>query len=176
MNKRKRIILCLVILLLLLPAIGFFLRRSVASWRWSQAVSAAGAMPYQIGLTNTQMVKCTVSCNGGCCIGSGIRGELCSAKAPGICASYSEISGTMAGGSGDSALFSNITQIPMSGYKPGDSIIAGGMTMTEMDSGVLASPGGCAGCTAKAGMVERIFSLIEKFDKYIIAGMKGSKK
>jgi len=134
--------------------------------RWQKSAQSAGGYPYQIGLTNTTQMQCTVSCNGGCCTG----GTLCTAKAPGVCATYSEISGKMSGGLGTMALFS-LTQTSMAGYKPGDPIIAGGMTMTEMDNGVLAAPGGCAGCglgKADSNLFDRIASVA----KYIIAGFK----
>jgi len=134
--------------------------------RWQKAVQAVGGYPYQIGLTNTTQISCTVSCNGGCCMG----GTLCTVKAPGICTTYSQISGMMSGGSGTMALFSLI-QTSMAGYKPGDSIIAGGMTMTEMDNGVLATPGGCAGCgMGKAD--SNLFNRIANVAVYIIAGFK----
>jgi len=134
--------------------------------RWQKVAEAAGSYPYQIGLTNTMQMQCMVSCNGACCTG----GTLCTVKAPGICATYSEISGTMSGGSGTMALFS-LTQTSMAGYKPGDSIIAGGMTMTEMDNGVLATPGGCSGCgmgKADSSIIDRIAYVVD----YIIAGFK----
>lgn len=76
----------------------------------------------------------------------------------------------MSGGSGTMALFS-LTQTSMAGYKPGDSIIAGGMMMTQMDSGVLATPGGCSGC----GMGKADSSIIDRIAKvanYIIAGFR----
>lgn len=139
--------------------------------RWQKAAQSAGGYPYQIGLTNTTQTQCSVSCNGGCCIGVPPLGELCASKDVVSCAMYSEISGTMSGGSGTEALFSNIEQILMAGYKPGDSIIAGGMTMTEMDNGVLAAPGGCAGCgmgKADSNIIDRIANVAV----YIIAGFK----
>jgi len=134
--------------------------------RWQKGAQAAGGYAYQIGLTGTKQIFCTISCNGGCCTG----GSLCTVKAAGICTTYSEISGTMSGGSGTMALFS-MTQTSMAGYKPGDSIIAGGMTMTEMDSGVLATPGGCSGCgmgKADSNLLDRIANIAV----YIIAGFR----
>lgn len=134
--------------------------------RWHKAALSAGGYPYQIGLTNTTQMQCTVSCDGACCSG----GTLCTVKLPGICATYSEISGKMSGGLGTMALFS-LTQTSMAAYKPGDSIIAGGMTMTEMDNGVLAAPGGCAGCgLGKAD--SNLFDRIAGVANYIIAGFR----
>ena len=176
MNRRNKIILGLTIAVILFFTFGAFVHKSIVSWRFSRAVSAAGAMPYQIGLTNTVQIKCTLSCCTpvcSCCIGTvPMVSTLCPLKDVATCSLYSEINGTMAGGSGRMALFSNITQIPMSGYKPGDSIIAGGMSMTQMDQGVLATPGGCAGCMTKSGINNKIFTWLEKLDKYIIAGFK----
>jgi len=76
----------------------------------------------------------------------------------------------MSGGMGTMALFS-LAQTSIAMYKPGDSIIAGGMTMTQMDNGVLADPGGCSGCgmgKADSNLFDRIASIA----KYIIAGFR----
>lgn len=159
---RKLFIFLIFIALVLVSGYYYFLPQV----RWQKTAEAAGGYPYQIGLTDTTQMQCAVSCNGGCCTG----GTLCTAKAPGLCATYSEISGTMAGGMGAMALFS-LAQTSMAGYKPGDSIIAGGMTMTEMDNGVLAAPGGCSGCgLGKAD--SNIFKRIADTAVYIIAGFK----
>jgi hypothetical protein len=134
--------------------------------RWQNAVESAGPYPYKIGLLKTTQIQCVTSCDGACCSG----GTLCTVKEPGICATYSEISGSQAGGMGTMALFS-LTQTSMAGYKPGDSIIAGGMTMTEMDNGVLGAPGGCSGC-AMGDTDSNLFDRIAAIVKYIIAGKK----
>lgn len=141
--------------------------------RWRKAAQSAGGYPYQIGLTNTQQNFCILSCCTpltGCVCCSG--GSLCSTKDVGTCSMYAEISGSISGGSGTMALFSK-TQISTAGYKPGDSIIAGGMTMTEMDNGVLATPGGCSGCgmgKADSSVLDRIANIAV----YIIAGFKNN--
>ena len=154
----------IVIAIVLIVIAGYFYYLPKA--RWAKAAEAAGGYAYQIGLTNTTQMQCTVSCDGACCTG----GTLCSVKLPGVCATYSEISGSMSGGSGTMALFS-LTQTSMAGYKSGDSIIAGGMTMTEMDNGVLATPGGCSGCgMGKAD--SNLFIRIAAVAKYIIAGFR----
>jgi len=159
----KKLFLFLIFIVIVLAGVYYYCLPQV---RWQKAVQAAGGYPYQIGLTNTKQMQCTVSCNGGCCTG----GTLCTAKVPGVCATYSEISGSMSGGIGTMALFS-LTQTSMAGYKSGDPIIAGGMTMTEMDNGVLAAPSGCAGCgLGKAD--SNLFDRIASVTKYIIAGFK----
>ena len=159
---KKLYIFLVFIVIVLIGGYYYYLPQA----RIEKAAEAAGGYPYQIGLTNTTQMQCSVSCDGGCCTG----GTLCTVKAPGICATYSEISGSMSGGMGTMALFSML-QTSMAGYKPGDSIIAGGMTMTEMDNGVLATPGGCAGCglgKADSSLFDRIAGIVT----YIIAGFR----
>lgn len=148
---------------------GVVAHKSIVTWRWSRAASAAGSMPYQIGLTNVVMVKCVVSCNGGCCVG----GALCSTKDSATCTNYFDVSGSMAGGMGTMALFS-IPAITQAGLTAGGQLIAGGMSMNFMDQGVLASTGGCSGCSAKGGTGDKIYAWLEKLDKYIIAGFKSN--
>ena len=151
---KKLSLFLLIILFFLIGVYYYFLPEA----RWHKAVQSAGGYPYQIGLLNTQQIQCIISCNGGCCMG----GQLC--------AQYVQVSGSMSGGMGTMALFS-LMQTSMAGYKPGDSIIAGGMTMTEMDNGVLASPGGCSGCgmgKADSNLFDRIAGVVS----YIIAGFK----
>lgn len=139
--------------------------------RWHKAAQSAGGYPYQIGLLNTRVGQCSISCNGGCCIGQGPDGSLCSMLTSAQCTLYEQINGTMSGGMGQMALFNIANQVSMAGYKPGDSIIAGGMTMTQMDNGVLATPGGCSGCgLGKAD--SNLFNRIAAVTSYIIAGFK----
>lgn len=168
MNRLGKIITGSVIMVLILSMAGFLLHKSVVSWRFSNAAEAAGSMPYQIGLTNAIVIQCTISCTASCCVG----GALCSTLDVGRCSMYSDVSGSMAGGMGTMALFSQMA-IGQAGLSSGGQLIAGGMSMTQMDQGVLASGGGCSGCTAKAGTVDKIFALLEKVDKFIIAGFKG---
>lgn len=163
---KKLFLFLIVIILLFIGAYNYYLPAA----RWQKAVEAEGGYPYEIGLTGTSQIQCQVSCDGACCTG----GKLCTVKIPGVCATYSEISGSMAGGMGTMALFS-LTQTSAAGYKPGDSIIAGGMTMTEMDNGVLADPGGCSGCTlgkADSNLFDRIAGVAD----YIIACFKDKTK
>lgn len=135
------------------------------------AAEAVGGFPYQIGLTSVQIVPCVVSCYPAesCCTG----GTLCSSDIPPACL-HSTVSGTMAGGSGNMALFLK-TAIAQVGLTPGGQLIAGGMGPTLMDSGVLASAGGCSGCAAafnqnsKYAFLNKILETIGDF-KLIIAG------
>lgn len=141
------------------------------SFRWQKAASAAGGLPYQIGLTNVIIIPCFVrplppppTCMGGL---------LCNLLDAQRCPLYSDITGMPAGGMGNGALFSNLA-IVASGLTPGGQLIAGGMAPVAMDNGVLASAGGCYGCgLAKAGWTDKFFNWL---DKYIIAGIEGSKK
>lgn len=142
----------------------FFSGIKANNWlEWKMAVEAAGTMPYQIGLTNVTMIKCfTIGtppvCNGG---------TLCYTKDPATCVNYYDVTGAPAGGMGSNALFS-VSQTSMAGLYPGGQLIAGGMSPALMDSGVLASAGGCSGCIAKNTFWD---SAKGKF-KFIIAGFK----
>lgn len=134
--------------------------------RWQiiiREVRAAGNCPYEIGLLNTTAMPCTVSDS--TCKGS----QLCMTGPIAPPCLYSEISGQAAGGNGTNALYSQ-AMMAKAGYKPGDQIISCGMTMTQMENGVLATPNGCAGCTAKIeqGIFQRLAMIVD----YIIAGKK----
>jgi hypothetical protein len=164
---RKLFLLLVFIALMLITGYYYYL----PIVRWQKTAQSAGGFPYQIGLTKTRQIQCTPSCCTpvcSCCIGTGAT--LCSTKDAATCSTYSEINGVQSGGMGTMALFSQ-AQTSKAGYKPGDSIIAGGMTMTEMTNGVLASPGGCFGCglgKTDSNVLERIAGVV----KYIIAGKK----
>jgi hypothetical protein len=134
--------------------------------RWQKAVQAAGSYPYQIGLTNVVIVKCFTTtpppkCNGGL---------LCNLKDFATCTTYSEVSGSQAGGMGTKAIFLN-TAISQAGLMAGGQLIAGGMMDSQMDQGILASAGGCSGCgLGKAD--SNLFDRIAGVTSYIIAGFK----
>lgn len=135
------------------------------SFRWHQAAKAAGGLPYQIGLTNVIIMKCFTTVIPPVCAG----GILCSTLDIGRCNLYSEVIGTPAGGTGINALFLDMA-IAQAGLTIGGQLIAGGLAPVAMDSGVLASAGGCYGCgLAKAGWTDKFFNWL---DKYIIAGFK----
>lgn len=168
MNQRDKFIFSSVLILLLSSALVFLTHRSLVSWRLSQAASAAGSLPYQIGLTNAIVIPCVTTGVPPICTG----GTLCSTLDVARCTLYADVSGTPAGGMGMNALFSQIA-IAQAGLVSGGQLIAGGLSMTLMDQGVLASAGGCYGCMAKAGRVDKILAWLEKLDKYIIAGIKG---
>ncbi|MCU0679580.1 MAG: hypothetical protein MUC28_04025 [Planctomycetes bacterium] len=134
-----------------------------------QAVKAVGAMPYQIGLKNTQQIKCAPSCCAPtctCCAGyGGIPDELCATKTPVDCPLYTHVYGVPSGGMGRDALFS-VPAISVSGLTPGGELIGGGMSPVAMDNGVLASAGGCYGCYARIESADKIKNF---FDKVYIA-------
>ena len=140
------------------------------SLKWQQAVEAAGALPYQIGLTAVKIIQCQPSCcsQAGCrcCVGGALCATLLTEAQ---CLLHSEASGTPAGGMGSNALFLN-SAIAQAGLTPGGQLIAGGLSPVLMDQGVLASAGGCYGCVAKQGLADKIFAWL---DKFIIAGFKG---
>ncbi|MFA6306644.1 MAG: hypothetical protein WCV70_01905 [Patescibacteria group bacterium] len=166
----RKLLLALTFIIIILVSGYYYYLPKV---RWQKAVEASGTYSYPIGLTNTKEIQCSLSCCTAagcrCCIGTG--STLCATITnEATCPTKSEINGTMAGGSGTMALFSK-TQTSMAGYKPGDSIIAAGMTMTEMDNGVLATPGGCSGCgmsKADSNLLDRIVKVAD----YIIAGFR----
>jgi len=132
-----------------------------------QAARAAGAMPYQIGLTKVITIPCVTTGVPPVCEG----GTLCFTLDVARCTLYSDVSGMPAGGMGSMALFQK-TAIAMAGLMPGGQLIAGGMGMTLMDSGVLASAGGCYGCMAKANMLDKIGGVYD----YIIASFRDDPK
>ena len=165
-TKKILAFFCLAVLvfaLLLAPSV-------YQSFSWQKAASAAGGLPYQIGLTNAIIIKCFVrplppppTCMGG---------SWCNLLDVQRCPLYSDVTGVPAGGMGNGALFSNLA-ILASGLTPGGQLIAGGISPVLMDSGVLASAGGCYGCLSKDNLTDKFFNWL---DKYIIAGFKGSKK
>lgn len=174
MNKRNKIILSLVIVLSLLLISSFVVYRSVASWRLSNIASAAGALPYQVGLTNAIVIPCVTTGYPPICTG----GTLCNAVDVADCTLYSDVSGMSAGGSGQPPLLLSKVAMGMAGLMSGGQLIYGGTTFSMLLSpnAVLASAGGCYGCTAKVGTVDKIFVWTEKLDNYIIAGFKGKLK
>ncbi len=162
MIKRQKIISYLAFLLIIISG-GLFFSDELGSWRWQAAAEAAGSMPYQIGLTKVVIVNCVVTPKGVC-----VGGTLCPIKAPGVCAGYADVSGFPAGGMGSNALFS-LVAISQAGLTPGGQLIAGGMSPTEMDQGVLASAGGCYGCLVKDSAKDKVYAWL---DRFIIAGFK----
>ncbi|NCO80110.1 hypothetical protein CO116_00910 [Candidatus Falkowbacteria bacterium CG_4_9_14_3_um_filter_38_19] len=134
------------------------------SLKWQQAVEAAGGFPYQIGLTKVVIVNCVTTGIPPICTG----GILCNTLDAARCPLYVDVSGTPAGGMGKNALFSLIA-IGQAGLTAGGQLIAGGMSPVLMDSGVLASAGGCYGCVAKNSLPDKFLAW---FDKYIIAGFR----
>jgi len=128
----------------------------------SKVEAAASSMPYQVGITNAVVTQCQTSCCSvagcRCCTG----GMLCSSiLTEPQCLLHSDVSGSMAGGMGSNVLFLN-TAIMQAGLKSGGQLIAGGMAPTMMDQGVLASAGGCSGCSM-ASRTDRMMDWLSKF-------------
>lgn len=150
MSKKKIIILSIITVLiiaglLIIPKINHYIE-------WKQAEAAASSMPYQIGLTNVITDMCRVQPMGTAppqCWGTKQQAaaKLCMTLTSQIakCPLYTEVNGTKAGGMGNQALFLN-TAIAKAGVSDGGQLIAGGMSLVLMDSGVLAGKGGCFGC------------------------------
>jgi len=164
---RKLLIFLTFIAIILISGYYYYLPEV----RWQKSVQAAGGYPYQIGLTGVKIIPCFTSCCSpvcSCCSG----GTLCVTKDVATCTMYSDVSGTPAGGMGTMALFTK-TAIGQAGLSQGGQLIAGGMTMTQMDQGVLASGGGCSGCgmgKADSNIIDRIAGVVN----YIIAGFKSN--
>ncbi len=138
--------------------------------RFELAVEASGGFPFQIGLTGATVTNCQISCCTpvcSCCTG----GTLCTNKTVAQCAMYADVTGTPAGGSGANALFT-IMNLGIAGVSSGGSLIAGGSTMTEMDSGVLAGTGGCTGVACTAINDKNIFEKYYEIVKYAITKIK----
>ncbi len=139
--------------------------------RLNLAAEATGGFPYQIGLTGVTVTQCYTSCPAPvvptCCMG----GTLCTMKTVAQCVLYSDVMGSPSGGMGSNAIFSNIN-LGIAGVSSGGQLIAGGSTMTEMDSGVLAGMGGCAGVGCAAVKDKNIFERYYEIIKYGIASFK----
>jgi len=165
--KYKYTIISSIGIIIVLTAIGFAVYplagRQIAS---RYIAKAAGSMPYQIGLTQVLETPC-VEVSGDC----EPLITLCGTLDPVRCELYSFVIGTQAGGMGNQALFLNAA-IAQAGLTPGGQLIAGGMGPTLMDSGVLASAGGCYGCMAKANMLDKIGGIYD----YIIASFRDDPK
>lgn len=147
---RKKIILAISVLIIVVgvPILADY-------YLWRKAEAAAVAMPYQIGLTNVVITPCFIAY--GKCVGA----PLCIASGTDRCAGWSSVIGTPAGGMGASALFS-AKAIAMAGLTAGGQLIAGGMGPTMMDQGVLASAGGCSGCSL-ASRTDKTMNWLSKF-------------
>ncbi|MFH1427416.1 MAG: hypothetical protein ABIG60_02710 [Patescibacteria group bacterium] len=158
----KKVVLFLILLIIF---IIWILPEIISHYK---AVNASAGFPYQIGLTKVNVTPCFTTGTPPLCEG----GLLCFTKDAATCLAYSDVSGVPAGGMGSNALFLNAA-ITKAGLTTGGQLIAGGMSPVLMDNGVLASAGGCFGCLSETKGINRF---VFWFDKYIIAGFKGSKK
>jgi len=161
--KYKYTIISSIGIIIVLAAIGFAVyplaSRQIAS---RYIAKAGGGCPYQIGLTQVEEIPCVE--NLGDCEP---LVPLCGTLDPARCNLYSEVIGEQAGGMGSMALFQNIALVE-AGLTPGGQLIACGMGPTLMDTGVLASAGGCFGCLAKANVWDKIGGVYD----YIIASFR----
>ena len=137
----KKIIFILIAMLFLAgicsgPKILDFIRWQLIS---RDARAAVSEFPAIFGLVNTVPIKCvpvppTMNCP---------NHPLCAIKPNGECGQYTVITGQQAGGSGTEIILS-ASQHKLSGYSPGNSVIAGGLSAALTQ--VVATPGGCSGC------------------------------
>lgn len=179
LNKKK---IFIILGVLILSVFVYVITPKVDSYfMWKRAAKAAGGFPYQIGLTNVRITPCVPSqpFNTNCVgepasLDAASATELCTFKPVvntvnflDICANNSYVTGTMAGGMGSEALFTNAA-ISQVGLTLGGQLIAGGNSPVLMDSGVLASGGGCSGCVAQTGLTEKIKNWFD----FIIAGKR----
>lgn len=159
-NKTLKISLLIVVFVLILsPALIKKIKWAIVK---NQAEAAAGGFSYQIGLSAVIVVPCFTIPEPPACAG----GKLCYVKDFARCTLYSDVTGTPSGGMGSGALFLN-TALAQAGVVAGGQLVAGGMTMTEMDSGVLAGVAGCYNCMAKNEN-----KLIDSLYNIFIAGKK----
>ncbi len=151
-GKKIKILGLLIIVVVFLYFSGLKLI-NIAKWNMTANAISSSSFPYEIGLMDITIIPCSIGCNGACCIG----GTLCTNKTSAECTSYSDVSGISAGGDGNNALFSTMA-ITESGLSSGGELIAGGMSMIDMDSGVLASDNGCYGCIAQSdGIFKKMY-------------------
>jgi len=160
-KKKTIIIISICILLTIIYIITPCIKRYFI---WQSAKAAISPLTYQIGLTSVVITPCFTTGSPPTCEG----GPLCFTLDAGRCTLYSDVTGLPAGGMGSNALFLK-TAIAQAGLPPGGQLIAGGTGPTLMDSGVLASYGGCYGCYAKVDIFDKMNNW---FDKYVIALFK----
>jgi hypothetical protein len=149
----------------ILAFLYIFVNIFISAKFWSEARASVNAIPYQIGLTKVVITKCVTTGYPPICTG----GMLCSVKDAATCSLYSDIEGTPAGGMGMNALLLD-SMMMIAGLTPGGDLIAGGMGPTMMDSGVVASWGGCSGSAcAKSDKYSKILASLNRANKFILA-------
>lgn len=159
----KKIVIFVVAVISAFVAAGFLIYPHAGMKIASRHIaSAGGGCPYQIGLTSTVEIMCIE--NMGDCEP---LTSLCGLLDPVRCNAYSDVEGKPAGGMGEGALFLKEAIIE-AGLPPEGPLIACGAGPTLMDGGVLASVGGCYGCTARASWKDKALGIYD----YIIAGFR----
>jgi hypothetical protein len=157
MSKKKKILFIIGILLLVLlvaPTLVDLFRFEII-----KSAISAGGYPYVLGLTGVNLLPCvTTPTTPPTCTG----GFYCMTLDPARCTAYIEVSGAPAGGDGYGALFQK-TAVAASGLTTGGQLIAGGVSAALMDTGPLASSGGCYNCTAVAVATNKFMNVIHEF-------------
>jgi hypothetical protein len=161
----------LLIVVFIIPLLYVFLNLFAFSMFWNEARAAISNIPYQMGLKYARILPCYTTGKPPVCVG----GTLCPTRDAARCLLYSDVSGTMAGGMGMNAIFLK-TAIAKAGLVPGADMIAGVMSPVMTESGILASWGGCSGCTGagivKAENYSKLIGYLNKINNFVISGFK----
>jgi len=111
---------------------------------YRKITAAAGGLTYQIGLVNALVTPCTLTpttppiCTN---MVDPLGTAICATKDQATCSLYTFVSGTPAGGMGNTALLQTAV-VSRIGLTSGGQLIAGGTSPVLMDNGVAASFGG----------------------------------
>ena len=145
--SKKRLIITSGILLIIVGS--FFIPTALEKYRWYKnkkiiKAYAQGSSLSLLGLSGVQLQQCTVSCQGGCCIGG--ANQACAALLVSDCPLCQEISGTKSGGDMSFTLATTI-DITTAGVKAGGQIIGGFLSavMPNSPNNCFAGEAGCVG-------------------------------
>lgn len=152
-NKTDKLlgIYILFVIIACISFLGFKAPGILVLMKAKKAIAISG-FATETGMTNTQKIQCEIKyCEGvpcGCkAQGDDPMSKLCAMVDMAQCSLSLEIYGASVGGTNtkNALIISTIAEVK-SGYKPGDSIIAGGTG--ELMTTVFADPGGCYGCSS----------------------------
>ena len=177
LKKINKIIIFTLVLILAFTWGGVNLNEKI-EWQMAEDLLAGSAFPVEPGIMTSIHIPCFTTGTPPVCAG----GQTCSTKTVADCVLYTDVSGTLAvainselvpkdiilanaesynqdtvelaQSMATNYLFSNIN-MGMAGLIPGADLIAGGMSPTMMDSGPLASWGGCANCVKSEGIIDK---------------------
>ena len=145
--SKKRLMILSGILLIIVGS--FFMPSALEKYRWykNKRIIKAYAQELKLsslGIPKVQLGDCSVSCNGGCCIGG--ANQSCAALLVSDCPLCQEISGTKAGGDMSFALATKIN-IGKAGIKDGGPVIGAFLSavMPNSPNNCMAGEGGCVG-------------------------------